>query len=150
GIHVAPSSTTSGLRELPDGGGSCRAQRIWLTLDGPWVLLVYLVMPDDAPAPRRRQPQVLRPRQAAPVRGKLSSRDQRRRLRMVEMGAAPHIDEEQAEEQAEEQREYDRQDEPVDGGDAQFQDDHQDPSISPSGMISFSPDAARAFPSPAR
>ncbi|MED6179107.1 hypothetical protein PIB30_114108, partial [Stylosanthes scabra] len=24
---------------------SCRAQRIWLTLDGPWVLLVYLLRP---------------------------------------------------------------------------------------------------------
>ncbi|MED6128186.1 hypothetical protein PIB30_095165, partial [Stylosanthes scabra] len=83
-----------------------------------------LVMPDDAPAPRRRQPQVPRPRQAAPVRGKLSRRDQRRRLRMVEVGAAAHVDEERAEEQ----REYDRQDEPVDGGDAQFQDDHQDPT----------------------
>ncbi|MED6115236.1 hypothetical protein PIB30_088460 [Stylosanthes scabra] len=103
-------------------------------------------MPDDAPAPRRRQPQVPWPRQAAPARGKLSHRDQRRRLRMVEVGAAAHVDEEWAEEQ----REYDHQDEPVDGGDAQFQDDHQDPSISPSGMISFSPDAARAFPSPAR
>ncbi|MED6141327.1 hypothetical protein PIB30_102281 [Stylosanthes scabra] len=65
---------------------------------------------------------------------------------MVEVGAAAHVDEEQAEEQ----REYDRQDESVDGGDAQFHDDHQDPSMSPSGMISFSPDAARAFPSPAR
>ncbi|MED6117579.1 hypothetical protein PIB30_111305, partial [Stylosanthes scabra] len=43
-----------------------------------------LVMPDNAPAPRHRQPQVPRPRQAAPVRGKLSRRDQRRRLRMVE------------------------------------------------------------------
>ncbi|MED6152201.1 hypothetical protein PIB30_089587, partial [Stylosanthes scabra] len=105
-----------------------------------------LVMPDDAPAPRRRQPQMPRPRQAAPVRGKLSRRDQRRRLRMVEVGAVAHVDEEQAEEQ----REYDRQDEPVDGGEAQFHDDHQDPSMSPSGMISFSPDAARAFPSPAR
>ncbi|MED6121300.1 hypothetical protein PIB30_028923 [Stylosanthes scabra] len=65
---------------------------------------------------------------------------------MVEVGAAAHIDEEQAEEQ----REYDRQDEAVDGGEAQFHDDHQAPSMSPSGMISFSPDAARAFPSPAR
>ncbi|MED6142481.1 hypothetical protein PIB30_114128, partial [Stylosanthes scabra] len=35
-----------------------------------------LAMPGDAPAPRRRQPQVPRPRQAAPVRGKLSRRDQ--------------------------------------------------------------------------
>ncbi|MED6209222.1 hypothetical protein PIB30_052649 [Stylosanthes scabra] len=92
-------------------------------------------MPDDAPAPRRRQPQVPRPRQAAPVRGKLSRRDKCRRLRMVEVGAAAHFDEEQAEEQ----REYDRQDGPL-----------TDPSMSPSGMISFSPDAARAFPSPAR
>ncbi|MED6139266.1 hypothetical protein PIB30_082244, partial [Stylosanthes scabra] len=85
---------------------------------------------------------VPRPRQAAPVRGKLSRRDQRRRLRMVEVGAAAHVEEEQ--------REYDHQDEPVDGGEAQFHDDHQDPSMSPSGMISFSPDTAREFPSPAR
>ncbi|MED6160869.1 hypothetical protein PIB30_055282 [Stylosanthes scabra] len=112
-----------------------------------------LVMPDDAPAPRRRQAQEPRPRQAAPVKGKLSSCDQRRRLRMVEVGAAAHV----AEEQAEEQREYDRQDEHVDHGEAQAHDDHahhandqQDPSMSPSGMISFSPAAARAFPSPAR
>ncbi|MED6212721.1 hypothetical protein PIB30_086316 [Stylosanthes scabra] len=91
-----------------------------------------LVMPDDAPAPHRRQAQEPRPRQAAPVRGKLSHRDQRRRLMMVE-------------------------DEPVDPGEAQVHDDHayhaddqQDPSMSPSGMISFSSAAARAFPSPAR
>ncbi|MED6182243.1 hypothetical protein PIB30_026898 [Stylosanthes scabra] len=103
-----------------------------------------LVMPDDAPAPRR---------QVAPVRGKLSRRDQRRSLRMVEVGAAAHV----ADEWAEEQREYDRQDEPVDHGEAQVHDDHahhaddqQDQSMSPSGMISFSPAAARAFPSPAR
>ncbi|MED6209221.1 hypothetical protein PIB30_052648 [Stylosanthes scabra] len=105
-----------------------------------------LVMPDDAPAPRRRQPQLPRPRQAAHVRGKLSRRDQRRRLRMVEVGAAAHVDGEQADEQ----REYDRQDEHVDGGEAQYHDDYQDPSMSSSGMISFSPDAARACPSPAR
>ncbi|MED6129569.1 hypothetical protein PIB30_109175, partial [Stylosanthes scabra] len=73
-------------------------------------------------------------------------RDQRRRLRMVEVGAAAHV----AEEQAEEQREYDRQEEPGDGDEAQFHGDQRDPSMSPSGMISFSPDAARAFPSPAR
>ncbi|MED6162350.1 hypothetical protein PIB30_069641 [Stylosanthes scabra] len=66
---------------------------------------------------------------------------------MVEVGAAAQVDEEQAEEQ----REYDRrQDEPIDVGEAQFHDDHEDSSMSPSGMISFSPDAARAFPSPAR
>ncbi|MED6160155.1 hypothetical protein PIB30_048710 [Stylosanthes scabra] len=100
----------------------------------------------SAGAPRRRQPQVLRPRQAGPVRGKLSRRDQRRRLRMVEVGAAAHV----AEEQAEEQREYDHREEPGDGAEAQFHGDQRDPSMSPSGMISFSPDAARAFPSPAR
>ncbi|MED6136045.1 hypothetical protein PIB30_052307 [Stylosanthes scabra] len=71
---------------------------------------------------------------------------------MVEVGAAAHV----GEERAEEQREYDRQDEPVDHGEAQVHDDQahladdqQDPSMSPSGMISFSPAAARAFPSPA-
>ncbi|MED6140324.1 hypothetical protein PIB30_092055 [Stylosanthes scabra] len=78
-----------------------------------------LVMPDDALAPRRRQAQEPRPRQATPMRGKLSRRDQRRRLRMVEVGAAAHV----AEERAEEQREYDRQDEPVDHGEAQVHDD---------------------------
>ncbi|MED6174515.1 hypothetical protein PIB30_069759, partial [Stylosanthes scabra] len=68
------------------------------------------------------------------------------RLRMVEVGAVAHVEEEQAEEH----REYDRQDKPVDHGEAQVHDDQQDPSMSQSGMISFSPDAARAFPSPAR
>ncbi|MED6199643.1 hypothetical protein PIB30_077826 [Stylosanthes scabra] len=63
-----------------------------------------LVMPDDALTPRWRQAQEPRPRQAAPVRGKLSRRDQRRRLRMVEVGAAAHV----AEELAEEQQEYDQ------------------------------------------
>ncbi|MED6190011.1 hypothetical protein PIB30_101586, partial [Stylosanthes scabra] len=113
-----------------------------------------LVMPDDAPAPRRQQVQEPRPRQAGPVRGKLSRCDQRRRLRMVEVGAAAHV----AEERAEEQREYDRQDEPADAGhdEDQVHDDHahhafdqQDPSMSPSGMISFSLTAARAYASPA-
>ncbi|MED6147963.1 hypothetical protein PIB30_048766 [Stylosanthes scabra] len=113
-----------------------------------------LVMPDDALEPRRQQVQEPRPRQAGPVRGKLSRRDQRRRLRMVEVGAAAHV----AEERAEEQREYDRQDEPVDDGhdEDQVHDDHahhafdqQDSSMSPSGMISFLPAAARAYESPA-
>ncbi|MED6196919.1 hypothetical protein PIB30_051835 [Stylosanthes scabra] len=103
-----------------------------------------LVMPDDAPAPHRQQ---------------------RRRARMVEVGAAAHV----AEERAEEQQEYERQDDP--GDDVQCgepgPDDHdahdqpgfgiheqhdfqptQDPTISPSGMITFSPAAARAYPSP--
>ncbi|MED6114440.1 hypothetical protein PIB30_080245 [Stylosanthes scabra] len=58
-----------------------------------------LVMPDDAPASRQRQAQEPRPRQAAPVRDKLSRRDQRRRLRMVGVGATAHVVEERAEEQ---------------------------------------------------
>ncbi|MED6172261.1 hypothetical protein PIB30_048436, partial [Stylosanthes scabra] len=65
---------------------------------------------------------------------------------MVEVGAAAHV----AEDQAEEQREYDHQEEPADGAEAQFHGDQRDPGMSPSGMISFSPEAARAFPSPAR
>ncbi|MED6113917.1 hypothetical protein PIB30_075289 [Stylosanthes scabra] len=79
-----------------------------------------LVMPDDASALRRRDGHEPRPRQAAPVRGKLSLRDQRRRTRMLVVGAAAHLEEERAEEQ----REYDRQDESgqADGGEA-FHDD---------------------------
>ncbi|MED6213696.1 hypothetical protein PIB30_095807 [Stylosanthes scabra] len=91
-----------------------------------------LVMLDDAPTPRRRQAQEPRPRQAAPVRGKLSRRDQRRRLRMVEDEAVDHGEAQVHDDQA------------------HHADDQQDPSMSPSGMISFSPAAARAFPSPAR
>ncbi|MED6177837.1 hypothetical protein PIB30_101772, partial [Stylosanthes scabra] len=63
-------------------------------------------MPDDAPAPRRQGGHESRPRQAAPARGKLSLRDQRRRTRMLVVGAAAHLEEERAEEQ----QEYDRQD----------------------------------------
>ncbi|MED6209247.1 hypothetical protein PIB30_052882 [Stylosanthes scabra] len=124
-----------------------------------------LVMPDDAPAPRKRQVRETRPRQAGPMRGKLSLRDQRKRARMMEVGAIAHV----AKERAEEQQEYDRQDEP--GDDVQYgesgPDDYgahdqpgfgiheqhdfqptQDPTISPSGIIMFSPVAARAYPSP--
>ncbi|MED6162096.1 hypothetical protein PIB30_067130 [Stylosanthes scabra] len=70
-----------------------------------------LVMPEDAPAPRRRGEHQPRPRQAAPARGKLSRRDQRWRARMVV------VDDE---DRAEEQQQYDRQDEPGegDGGEA--------------------------------
>ncbi|MED6112712.1 hypothetical protein PIB30_063975 [Stylosanthes scabra] len=57
-----------------------------------------LVMPEDAPAPRRRGDHQPRPRQAAPARGKLSRRDQRRRARMVV------VDDE---DRAEEQQQYD-------------------------------------------
>ncbi|MED6206935.1 hypothetical protein PIB30_031277 [Stylosanthes scabra] len=65
-----------------------------------------------------------RPRQAASARGKLSLRHQRRRTRMLVVGAAAYLEEERAEEQ----REYDRQDElgQADGGEA-FHDDHDDP-----------------------
>ncbi|MED6185149.1 hypothetical protein PIB30_054229 [Stylosanthes scabra] len=75
-----------------------------------------LVMPDDVPTPRRRGGHEPRPRQAAPARGKLSLRDQRRRTRMLVVGAAAHLEEELAKEQ----QEYDRQDEPsqADGGEA--------------------------------
>ncbi|MED6125182.1 hypothetical protein PIB30_066300 [Stylosanthes scabra] len=63
-----------------------------------------LVMPDDAPTPRRRGGNEPRPRQAAPARGKLSLRYQRRRTRMLVLGAAAHVEEERAEEQ----QKYDR------------------------------------------
>ncbi|MED6121602.1 hypothetical protein PIB30_031707 [Stylosanthes scabra] len=66
-----------------------------------------LVMPGDEAAPRRRAAPEPRPRQAAPARGKLTRRDQRRRARMLVAGAAAHVDEERAEEQ----QEYDRQEE---------------------------------------
>ncbi|MED6164379.1 hypothetical protein PIB30_089406 [Stylosanthes scabra] len=82
-----------------------------------------LVMPDDAPAPRRRGGHERRPRQAAPVRGKLSLQDQRRRTRMLVVGAAAHLEEERAEEQ----REYDRRDESGQaGGGEAFHDDQPD------------------------
>ncbi|MED6158766.1 hypothetical protein PIB30_035786 [Stylosanthes scabra] len=58
-----------------------------------------LVMPGDEPAPRRRAAPEPRPRQAAPARGKLTRRDQRRRAQMLVAGAAAHVDEERAEEQ---------------------------------------------------
>ncbi|MED6112214.1 hypothetical protein PIB30_059646 [Stylosanthes scabra] len=109
-----------------------------------------LVMPEDAPAPRRRGEHQPRPRQAAPARGKLSRRDQRRRARMVV------VDDE---DRAEEQQPYDGQDEPGegDGGEAAQDDqprdqaheqpeyDPHDGGISPSTMISFSP---CRYPSP--
>ncbi|MED6190721.1 hypothetical protein PIB30_108666, partial [Stylosanthes scabra] len=109
-----------------------------------------LVMPEDAPAPRRRGDHQPRPRQAAPARGKLSRRDQRRRARMVV------VDDE---DRVEEQQQYDRQDEPGegDGGPAaqdeqpqaqaheQPECDPHDRGISPSTMISFSP---HRYPSP--
>ncbi|MED6222410.1 hypothetical protein PIB30_064180 [Stylosanthes scabra] len=109
-----------------------------------------LVMPEDAPAPRRRGEHQPRPRQAAPARGKLSRRDQRRRARMVV------VDDE---DRAEEQQQYDGQDEPGegDGGEAAQDDqpraqtheqpdyDPHDRGISPSTMISFSP---CRYPSP--
>ncbi|MED6162040.1 hypothetical protein PIB30_066579 [Stylosanthes scabra] len=66
-----------------------------------------LVMPNNAPAPRRRGGHKPRPRQAAPARGKLSLQDQHRRTRMLVVGAAAHLEEERAEDQ----REYDQQDE---------------------------------------
>ncbi|MED6123127.1 hypothetical protein PIB30_046386 [Stylosanthes scabra] len=73
---------------------------------------------------------------AGPVRAKLSLRDQRRRARMVEYGE-PGPDDHGAHDQPgfgiHEQHEFQP---------------GQDPTISPSGMIMFSPAAARAYPSP--
>ncbi|MED6160216.1 hypothetical protein PIB30_049256 [Stylosanthes scabra] len=67
-----------------------------------------LTMPDDTPAPRRHGAREPPPRTAAPVRGRLTRRDQRSRTRMLLAGAVAHMDEERAEEE----QEYDRQEEP--------------------------------------
>ncbi|MED6157823.1 hypothetical protein PIB30_027081 [Stylosanthes scabra] len=115
-----------------------------------------LTMPDDAPAPRRRGTQEPPPRMAAPVRGRLTRRDQRRRTRMLLAGAAAHMDEERVEEE----QEYDRQKSLLQDGGDDGRDDggdpvHDDvgfqiliPTGSSSGLISFSPTSARQFPSP--
>ncbi|MED6123323.1 hypothetical protein PIB30_048049 [Stylosanthes scabra] len=122
-----------------------------------------LTMPDDAPAPRRRTEREPPPRTAAPARGKVRRRDQRRMTRMLLAGAAAQMDEERVEEE----QEYAYQEEVgagqddgdeahdqagVDvGGEAAYDDLGSQipfPSGSPTGLISFSPEPARQFPSP--
>ncbi|MED6220126.1 hypothetical protein PIB30_041898 [Stylosanthes scabra] len=122
-----------------------------------------LTMPDSAPAPRRRTAREPPPRTAAPARGKVRRRDQRRMTRMLLAGAAAQMDEERVEEE----QEYAYQEEVgagqydgdeahdqagVDvGGEAAYNDLGSQipfPSRSPTGLISFSPEPARQFPSP--